>query len=81
MYSLYILESLKNGRYYIGVTGNLADRIKRHNSGECKSTKPNAPYEMIYIERYSTLKEARQRETELKSKKSRRYIEQLVRGS
>jgi len=30
-YHVYIMQSLKDGSYYIGSTSNLEDRIERHN--------------------------------------------------
>jgi putative endonuclease len=77
---VYILESLKNGRYYIGVTGKLEDRLKRHNAGETKSTKQHAPYKIIFTESFASLSEARMREIEIKRRKSRKYIEEIVKS-
>ncbi|MBU0671903.1 MAG: GIY-YIG nuclease family protein [Candidatus Margulisbacteria bacterium] len=79
MYYVYIIESLKNGRYYVGTTGDLKDRIKRHNAGEMKSTQPYIPYKIIHSESFPTLSEARKRESFIKSKKSRKFIEKLRR--
>ncbi len=33
MYFVYLIESLKNGQYYVGQTQDLEERIKRHNQG------------------------------------------------
>jgi putative endonuclease len=68
MYYIYIIESLKNGRYYVGSTVNLRDRMKRHNSGQMKSTKPHMPHKIVYTEPFPTLSEARKREAEIKKK-------------
>ena len=36
---VYILESVSSAeRFYIGVTGDLRDRLKRHNAGEVTHT-------------------------------------------
>ncbi|MEX2597779.1 MAG: GIY-YIG nuclease family protein [Salibacteraceae bacterium] len=40
---VYILRSLKNGRFYIGQTQNIQTRIEKHNAGYVKSTKPFLP--------------------------------------
>ncbi|WP_083852701.1 GIY-YIG nuclease family protein [Pedobacter arcticus] len=37
----YILQSEKSGRFYIGHTQDLIERLKRHNSGMVKATKNN----------------------------------------
>jgi putative endonuclease len=70
MHKVYILKSLKNNRYYIGHTNNINNRLKRHNSGQVKSTKPYLPWKIIYTENYQTKSEAYRREMEIKSYKS-----------
>lgn len=69
MFIVYILKSLKNGHYYIGQTNNLANRIRRHNSGLVKSTKNGIPWEVIYTEEYTTRSVAYKRELEIKAYK------------
>ncbi|NWG13301.1 MAG: GIY-YIG nuclease family protein, partial [Acidobacteria bacterium] len=32
---VYILQSLADGRYYIGQTSDLQNRLQRHNAGRC----------------------------------------------
>ena len=58
MYYFYILRSLKNGKLYLGFTPNLKARIKSHNSGENKATKPNIPYELISYSAFNNEKDA-----------------------
>jgi len=58
MYYFYILRSLKNNKLYLGYTPNLKDRIKSHNNGENKATKPNIPYELIYDSAFKSQKDA-----------------------
>jgi putative endonuclease len=78
MYFVYILYSLCADRYYIGQTENLDNRLQSHNSGLVRSTKAYLPWELKYTEVYATRSEAMQREHEIKTKKSRRYIEDLL---
>ncbi len=78
MYFAYILQSEKDGSYYIGSTSNLDERIKRHNSRGSGFTKNRIPYKLAYRETFSTLSEARKREAYLKSLKSRRAIEKIM---
>lgn len=41
----YILESEKlPGRFYVGLTDELAERLKRHNAGEVPHTAKFAPW-------------------------------------
>jgi putative endonuclease len=72
-YFVYILESINFGRIYIGSTSDLILRIKDHNSGGTKSTKPYRPWMLIYSEVYQTKTEATRREWYLKHPKG--YME------
>ena len=78
MFYVYILRSLVNNRYYVGCTNDLENWLDKHNHGYVQSTKTYRPWEMIYHEAYGTLIEARKREREIKSWKSRKRIEALI---
>ena len=78
MFFVYILKSLKTGRYYIGFSDDPARRLDEHNSGRSTSTKAGIPWEKLYEESYQTRSEAMARERQIKSWKSRRAIEELV---
>jgi predicted GIY-YIG superfamily endonuclease len=41
---VYILESLAAGGYYVGLTGNLTDRLAKHNAGEVPHTAKLRPW-------------------------------------
>jgi putative endonuclease len=81
VYFVYILQSDKDGGYYVGSTNNLEDRIKRHNQGRTKYTKPKRPWKLVYHEEYDERSSAVKRESEIKKQKKRAYIEDLVRTS
>ena len=74
MYYLYILQSLKDLGYYIGITENLEKRIKEHNSGRTKSIKNRVPFVLKYKENYYIKTDARKREIELKRNYQKRKI-------
>ena len=80
-YSVYILKSLKDGSYYIGSTNNLDDRIERHNQGRSKYTKPKRPWQLVYCEEFASRSEAQKREMEIKNRKSKDFIDNLVERS
>lgn len=61
MYYVYCLRSLENGQLYKGLTNNLDRRIKEHNSGKNRSTKPYIPYELLFYEVFETRIEARKK--------------------
>ncbi len=73
MFFVYILYSSRFDRYYIGLSINCENRLKQHNSGKSKSTKPFIPWIIIYKEEFKTRIEARKREKYLKSAAGRRW--------
>ena len=78
MYHTYIIQSQKTGEYYTGSCHDLDMRIKRHNDGATPSTKSGRPWKLVYSEIHTTNSAALKREREIKSKKSRKYIEYLI---
>jgi putative endonuclease len=77
-FSVYILYSEKRDKYYIGQTEDLENRLLIHNAGRNTSTKAGIPWTLKYTETFQTRSEATIRETEIKKKKSRKYIEWLI---
>ena len=77
MFKLYIIYSASLDRYYVGSTGNIEDRMFRHNNSGSKSTKSASDWVLVYSEDFETRSEAVQRELEIKGKKSRKFIERL----
>ncbi|MBI3588827.1 MAG: GIY-YIG nuclease family protein [Candidatus Liptonbacteria bacterium] len=77
-FAVYILQSITNGRYYIGSTNNVSNRLTYHNSGKVISTKAYIPWKLVKVEEFMTRKEASARELQLKSWKKRVAIEKLI---
>jgi putative endonuclease len=73
MYFVYILKSVFVGKFYTGVTQNIEGRLKNHNKGGTKSTKPFKPWEIVYREKFIDKKQAFKRKFYLKSPKG--YLE------
>lgn len=69
MYFVYILQSLADREHYVGITSDVASRLKKHNNGEVRSTGHRRPFKVIYTQSYSSRSEAREREKFLKSYK------------
>ena len=67
MFFVYILKSLKDGKFYIGMTNDVKARLKRHEKGQVPSTKNRRPLQLLYTEEYSNRQLARKREKFLKS--------------
>ncbi|MFW5884870.1 MAG: GIY-YIG nuclease family protein [Patescibacteria group bacterium] len=66
MYYVYLLESKKDSKYYIGYSSNLKLRYEEHQSGLVDSTKNRRPLELIYYESYNKKHLAIKREENLK---------------
>ncbi|MDP2209598.1 MAG: GIY-YIG nuclease family protein [Bacteroidota bacterium] len=47
-YFVYILQSEKDGSFYIGSTSNVSLRLERHNLGWSKSTKGKGHWKVVY---------------------------------
>ena len=78
MFYTYIIQIQNNGRFYIGSCQDIEIRIGRHNAGATPSTKSNRPWKLVYLEKFQSNSDALKREREIKSKKSRKYIEFLI---
>ncbi len=74
----YIIYSKKFNRYYIGNTGNLHDRLSKHNSNHQGYTGKTNDWEIMYVETFPTKEEAYARERQVKKWKSRKRIIALI---
>jgi len=61
-YFIYVIYSINFGRYYVGLSADVKQRLKIHNSCKVKSTKVYAPLKLIHNEEFETRIEARKRE-------------------
>ena len=75
---VYILQS-SQGKFYIGSTENLEQRLKHHKGGYTPSTKRLGEIALVFSQEYSSLKKAREIELRLKKLKRKDYIEKIVR--
>jgi len=80
MFFTYIIKSTTTGRYYIGSTSNIDQRIHSHNLGYTKSLKNKGPFLLVYKECFETRKEAYKREKQIKSYKSGEAFKKLING-
>ena len=78
MFQVYILKSGKTGRFYVGYTSNLEQRLKYHNLGKNKSTKAGIPWKLVKFEEYKTKREAWLRERQIKKYKGGEAFKKLV---
>jgi len=80
MYYVYVLRIKKSGRYYIGQTQDMSKRLEKHARGETKSIKNRGPFEVVYVEKYSSRAEAMKREKEIKRYKGGEAFRRLLSG-
>jgi len=76
MYFIYILQSLRDQRTYVGYTDNVERRLIQHNSGYVRSTKHRIPFKLLFTEEFETSREAKRRESYWKSGAGRRKLKE-----
>lgn len=74
MYYVYVIQSLKDRKFYTGFTNNIKRRLKEHNWKTEISTKHRAPFRLIYYEACFAKEDAVAREKYLKSGAGKKYI-------
>jgi putative endonuclease len=77
---IYILQSDKDGKYYIGESSDVAARLIFHNSGKQRSTKHRIPFKLILVEEYESREYALKREKQIKSYKGGAAFTKLIDG-
>jgi putative endonuclease len=66
-YYVYMMSNKYNDVLYVGITGNLMDRVRQHKFGDIKGfTKQYNCNKLVYYEEYGDVKDAISREKELK---------------
>jgi putative endonuclease len=81
MFTVYVLQSEKDRRLYVGFTSNLIKRLDEHNKGRTKSTKGFRPWKIVYFEKANTRLEARNREKYLKSGIGKEKIKRFLKNN
>ena len=59
------------------MTSDINRRIADHNKGYNRSTKPYAPFELVFIEEYQNSLDARNREKYLKSGIGKEFLKSI----
>ena len=75
MFTVYVLDSEKFDKIYIGYTSDLEKRFTSHNKLGTKGwTIKFRPWRIIHTEKFSTKSDAMKREKQLKSSRGRNWI-------
>ena len=78
-YYVYVLRSLSDRQFYVGLTDNLPKRLQEYNAGQVSSTNQRVPFELLYWEGSLNRSDAAQREKYLKTAWGKRYLKGRLR--
>lgn len=82
MFYVYLLRSkIKPTQLYVGYSANLKNRVAEHNAKKSASTKPYAPWELIFYEAYKDKVDAKRREEYFKTTPGRKTLRIMLRSS
>jgi len=80
MHYIYVLQSLKDKKNYVGYTKNLKLRFEQHQKGLATSTKDKRPLKLVYYEACLSQKDATHREKYLKTIYGKRFIKSRLKS-
>jgi putative endonuclease len=79
MHYLYIIYSRSADKYYVGVTGNVKQRLDQHNNSERDTfTSKYRPWELLAVYSCKDMSTARTIESFIKRQKSRNLLRRLA---
>jgi putative endonuclease len=71
---VYILYSEKRLKFYVGISNDVEDRLRRHNNAESLSTKGGIPWKLLHIIACEDKSVAMILEAKIKKRGIRRYL-------
>ncbi len=80
MFYVYVLLSSKDKNLYTGYTGNLKERLVKHNDGKVSSTRNRRPLMLVYFEGCLNQQDATRREKYLKSGNGKIYLKNRLKN-
>ena len=75
---VYVIQSLRDQTFYIGISEEPNKRLKEHNQGQSKYTKGHRPYKLLYQEFCETRQLARNKEKFYKSGVGRERLKSII---
>ena len=79
-YFVYVLQSMKDKKFYTGYTENLKLRFEQHCKGLVESTKNRRPLKLIYYEACLNQKDAIRREKYLKTYLGKMFLKNRLKS-
>ena len=80
MFYTYVLQSEKDGNFYIGFTKDLKLRFEQHVKGQVDSTKNRRPLNLIYYEACLIQEDATRREKYFKTYNGKRFLHKRLKS-
>ncbi len=77
IYTVYIIQSEKDGSYYKGYTSNLERRLNEHNTGRGRYTSTKYPWKLVYKKIFYSKREALIFERKIKNYNST-YLKKFI---
>jgi putative endonuclease len=74
VYNTYLLQSMKDKKFYAGSTKDLKLRFEQQNNGLVEFTKDRRPFKLIYCEACLNQSDATRREKYMKSYNGKRFL-------
>jgi len=71
---VYFLYSIKWNKFYVGISNDVKDRLRRHNSAQSLSTKGGIPWEIIHAIECDNKSSAMLLETKVKKRGIYRFL-------
>ena len=75
---VYVLRSLRDQQFYVGLTSDVAQRLQAQNAGVVTATKLRVPLELVYWEGCLNRSDSAQREKYLKTAWGKRYLKRRL---
>jgi putative endonuclease len=75
---LYALRNTLNKEIYVGISQDVAKRLKEHNGGKNRYTKAFIPWLVFYVEPYPDYASARIREKYFKNASGKKYLRAIL---
>ncbi|MCK6616578.1 MAG: GIY-YIG nuclease family protein [Cyclobacteriaceae bacterium] len=75
MFFVYILQSLKSGRFYVGQTHDLNKRLEEHNSDQAGHTKKEQPWKILWQQQVNARADALALERKIKKRGAKRFLQ------
>jgi putative endonuclease len=78
MYTVYVLHSKKENKFYIGLTENINRRLQEHKTGHNHTTLRYKTLKFIYLESYINKQDATRRERYFKTTAGKRTLRLML---